>query len=362
MNEERSRREFVRDGTASLATLGTVGLAGCTGSLPVVGDDDGATLEQWLVDPSLGDILELDSDDEIERRDRSFGYVAPEAFFDNEEATDPYDTLAVGNESRGRVGASVTEIDWQLTQTVEYDGENAVGTTVDITILSGSFDLDDVEESLEQWADDEYGDDDDRDLSSEGEHESFDCYEIDGFGFAVRDDSVIEAVGGSGIDPVAVLEETIDARVNGDDRWTGDDAAALLDPLESGDQVDGTTFEPITLENTFESQYGNQYDSIDELPERQREQLEEQFDTRHEDWETGLTGMASSQEIGGETTDIVHVLLYDSEGNADAEAFRDHIDANRDIGDDWATLEDYSVSDEGRALVLTGTVRTRSLY
>ncbi|MDQ2049644.1 hypothetical protein RBH26_04020 [Natronolimnohabitans sp. A-GB9] len=368
MNGERSRRDFVRDGAAGLATLGAVGLAGCTGSLPVIGDDDGAALEQWLVDPSLGDILETDSDDEIddiERRDRSFVYIAPEAFVDNEEATDPYGghgALSIESESRSRAGVTATEIDWQLTQTVEYNGENTTGTAIDVTILSGSFDPDDVEESLEQWVDDEYGDDDDQELSSEGEYESFDCYEIDGLGVAVRDNSVIEATGGSLVDPVAALEATIDARVDGDDRWTDDDAEALLDPLESGATVSGNVSEPRTIENAFESQYGHRYDSIDELPEAQREQFEEQFDTEHDDWETGLMGEASSREIDGETTDIVDVLLYDSEGNADAEALRDHVEANRDVGDEWATLEDYSVSDEGRALVLTGTVRTRSLY
>ncbi|MFC6767746.1 hypothetical protein [Natrinema soli] len=53
------------------------------------------------------------------------------------------------------------------------------------------------------------------------------------------------------------------------------------------------------------------------------------------------------------------MFLYDSEGDADA--LSDHADSNRDVSDRWATLEDSSIDGSGRTLVLSGTVRTRSL-
>lgn len=376
MTEDISRRTLLRNGSAGLATIGIAGLAGCTSDLPIIGDDGGSgpDVEQWLVAPSFGDIV-----DQSELRDtfegaevedselgtRYFRSVVPEALFDNEDETNPYSTLETGSETRSRVGVSATDVEWQLVQglSFEYDysysyGERSNRAWLELATLSGSFDPDAIESNLERWADEEYGDDDEE-LSSEGSYEEFDCYEIDDMGFAVHEDYVIEVDGDSYVDAVAVLEAAIDARWSEENRWTDDeDAAELLSELEVDDTAGGSVFDPQTVDTAFEDRYGDQYDDIDDLPESQREDLEDRYD----DWETGMTAMGSSHAIDGGSTEIANVFVYESESNVDVEAVRDHVDANRDIGDRWATLEDYSVSADGRVAVLTGTVRTRSLF
>ena len=80
-----------------------------------------------------------------------------------------------------------------------------------------------------------------------------------------------------------------------------------------------------------------------------------------------ISGCTSSLPVVGDDASAIAADEFDGEtsdhheGDADSEALRDHVESNRNIGDRWGTMSDYSVSDEGRTLVLTGTVRTRAL-
>lgn len=100
-------------------------------------------------------------------------------------------------------------------------------------------------------------------------------------------------------------------------------------------------------------------ESIEDDVDRSLERIEDEIDI--EDWEDGLVGSIGSFEIGGETTELTTAFLYESESAADAEAFREHVDTNRDVGDRWGTLDDYEVDASDRVLAVSGTIRTRSL-
>lgn len=79
------------------------------------------------------------------------------------------------------------------------------------------------------------------------------------------------------------------------------------------------------------------------------------------DWEEGYIGDRRSLRFDGTTSDYTAVYLYESERDADPGALEDHVEANRDVGDEFATLEGYSISERGRVLVLSGSRRTRAL-
>lgn len=79
------------------------------------------------------------------------------------------------------------------------------------------------------------------------------------------------------------------------------------------------------------------------------------------EWLEGLVGSGSATTYDGSTSELTDVLTFESERDADADDFREYVAANRNLGDEYATLEDYSVTDHGRTLVLSGTVRTRTL-
>ncbi|SIR58859.1 hypothetical protein [Natronorubrum thiooxidans] len=381
MVDNLSRRNFIRNSSATALAVGSAGLAGCTSSLPIVGDDASAVaVDEWLVELSFTELFQDDDlNDEYEdatlethdQTDFTFDSVVPQAVFDNEEELVVYWPLEQGSDLRGKTGVPETDIDWQLSQHVawEYEfsytqttwgGEQTYNNTrtasADIGTLSGSFELETVEENLENWADDRYSSD--NDLSSEGEYEAFDLYQIEGQAFAVGDSHVIEASVDSALDPIAVVKAAIDARWNSDGNWAEtDDGETLLAQFDAGHLAEGEVHTPRSVDSILEEQYGGSAD----IPDSRRDDLEEQIEDDLDDWETGLTGTATAHEFDGETTALQEVFLYENEDDADPEALRDHVDSNRNIGNRWATISDYSVSDEGRTLVLTGTVRTRAL-
>ncbi|MFA9426620.1 hypothetical protein [Natronorubrum sp. A-ect3] len=381
MGDNISRRNFIRNGSTTALAVGTAGLAGCTSSLPVVGDDASAmAADEWLVDLSFTQLFQEDelnenyaeaTLEEYDQTDREFSSVVPQAIFDNEEELVVYWPLEQGLDLRAKVGVPETDLDWQLSQHVEweyeyshlhetrYDSQTIEETqtaSVDIGTLSGSFDPETVDETLERWVDDQHSGDED--LSKAGEHEGFELYEVGNLAFAVGDSHVIEADADTYLDPVAAVKAALDARWSSDGVWAEtDDGEALLAAFDSGHFATGEIHDPRTVDSRLEAQYGD----LEEIPESQRDELEERIEDSLDDWETGLTGTATAYEFDGETSDLHEVFLYEHEGDADPEALRDHVDSNRNIGDRWGTMSDYSVSDEGRTLVLTGTVRTRAL-
>ncbi|WP_436347988.1 hypothetical protein [Natronorubrum sp. FCH18a] len=363
--------------------MSSAGLAGCTSSVPIIGDGDGASgpaVENWLADLSFSALFDEDElsdeydDAELEESDQTgfeFNTVVPQAVFDNEEDLLLYWPLEQGSGLRSRAGVAATDIDWQLTQRVEWEyefsyTETAWGgeqtydeerqTSIEIGTVAGAFDPADVEDNLEDWAEDQAVDDEE--LSSEGEYEGFDLYEFETHAFGVSEEYVVEAAGGQYLDLLEALEVAIDVRTTSVGGWSEtDDGEALLAQFDSAHLAEGELHEPRSIESAIENQYGD----IDDMSDWQLEELEEEFEDRLDDWELELVGSASAYEFDGDTTDVQEVYLYESESDADADELRDHVESNRDIGDDWATIEDLSIDDEGRALVLSGRVRTRSL-
>lgn len=381
MSEDISRRNFLRTSSAGAAAVGLGGLAGCTSSLPVVGDGgaSGAAVDSWLVDLSFTDLFrddELSNDYESaelqsnEQRDRTFNAVVPEAVFDNEEELVYYWPLQQGSDRRSRAGVSASDLDWQLSQRVNYeftysydtgysDRERTEQQSVTVATFAGSFDPATIEENLNDWADGEFSEDSDDGLESAGEHEGFDLYETDRRAFGVSDEYVVEADGDSYLDATAALEAAIDAHVNADGRWSEtDDGEALFSSFDSGHLDDSTVHE--SAESRLKSRLGLGSDTdLDDLTDEELADQKESMDFN--DWEEELVGTATTYEFDGDSTDLRKIYLYENDGAADADTLDDYVDSNRDIGDEFATLEDYSIDTDGRTLLLTGTVRTRAL-
>ncbi|QRV14414.1 twin-arginine translocation signal domain-containing protein [Haloterrigena salifodinae] len=381
MSEDITRRNFLRTSSAGAAAVGLGGLAGCTSSLPFVGDGgaSSANVDSWLVDPSFTDLFQ---DDELandyqsaelqsnEQRNRTFNGVVPQAIFDNEEELITYWPLQQGSDRRSRVGVSASDLDWQLSQRVNYeftysystgysDRERTKRQSLTVVTFAGSFDPATIEENLNDWADDQFPEDSDNGLESAGEREGFDLYETDGRAFGVSDEYVVEADGDGYLDATAALEAAIDAHANADGRWSEtDDGETLLSSFDNGHMDDSTVHE--SAESRLKTQLGLPSDTdLGDLSDEELANRKKASDFG--DWEEGLVGTATAHEFDGDSTDLRKVYLYESEGAADADTLDDYVDSNRDIGDEFATLEDYSIDTDGRTLLLTGTVRTRAL-
>lgn len=384
MEEDISRRTVLRSGSAGLAAVSSAGLAGCTGSIPFLGDgDDGSSgppAENWLAAPAGTDLLDTEAlteqyadgtVDSSEETDRQFNAVVPDAVFDHEEELVVYWPLESGAAHRSRAGVAATDLDWELSQTVSWEFEvshtrqtwdgtttqtDTVESSVEYGLLAGSFDPASIEENLRDWVDDEYTEDDE--LSSEGDHEGYELYAIENWAFGVSEGYVVQADGGDYLDAVGAVEAAIDANASASGLWSEtDDGGAMLGEFSAGHMSNGSVHAPRTVETELERQYGD----LDNIPDSQRQDLEDRIEDQFDDWERGLTGTATTYEFDGDTSEFTEVFLYDSESDANADALSDHVDSNRDVSDRWATLEDSSIDGSGRTLVLSGTVRTRSL-
>lgn len=358
MGEDLSRRSLIRRGSTGIAAVGIAGLAGCTGSIPFVGGDDygGVPVGNWLVDPAFEDILDTEQSEQQNngfeisdstRTDADFRYVLPEPIFEYADELDGYQQLQGGSvaQLRSRVGVPASDLDWQLSQNLAWEweytrmqtqfGETSEVTaqqrsTVTIDTLGGTFEADAVEASLENWAGDN--------LSSEGEYEGYDFYEARSAAIGVGEETIIQITSDqSNIDHLTTLEIVIDANVDGSPRLTDDDDAnELLSQFDQGHINSG-----VLTEN-----------------------MEERFGTGSEEteWETGLIGRSRASSIDGESAEISAVFLYESERNAVADDVEAYVERHRDLNDEFATLEDYSVEENGRTVTVTGTVRTQAYF
>ncbi|WP_339102961.1 hypothetical protein [Haloterrigena salinisoli] len=374
MSDEISRRTVLRNGSAGALSLGIAGLAGCTSSIPFIGGGDDIELDSWLFTPSLSDVFDDEDADpqEVTETNKQFTALVPEAVYENEDELITHYLLSVGSDLRNKTGVAAVDTDWIITQSIDWEYELDSSSysrprsgIADVRIVAGDFDAGAVETDLEKWVDDEYngsggggygddGTDDETELEDAGSAPGFDLYEVENFAFGVSEDYLIEAE--TSLDAVAVVEAAIDAYENETGRWTeGDDGDKLLSELERGDYVSGELHRPRTVETRLED---NGYDDPDEASEEEREEAEEAID----DWESGLVGTTTTWNIDGDTTDIQGVFLYESDGDTDSDALSEHVDANRDYRQEWDTLEEYSISEAGRALVLTGVRRTRTLH
>ncbi|WP_306059504.1 hypothetical protein [Natronococcus wangiae] len=439
---ELSRRDFVRNGGAGIVALGAAGLAGCTSSLPGMGADGAGSdkVGSWLAEPALTDLLDDDYLTEeveefdiadVELSDREFDYTDVEAVFDNEEELVVYWPLEDETGVRDRTGIPAIDLDWQLSQQVNWEfsvesesggsvgGTDTASTELQISVLTGSFDPDEIETALENWADEQF---EDEGFSREGERDGYDRYAAGEYGFAVGTDHVIEVQTDPIVETTAAIEAVLDVRETGTNRWTDEEAVrdllgqAGVGHLSEGELHEAQNREKLLAEqieqrfgvetadtdelvaHRVEQRFGvattdidellehhvqNWYgvDDPDELSEREQERiradLEQEVESIEddvdrsleriedgidiEDWEDGLVGSIGSFEIDGETTELTTAFLYESGSAADVEALREHVDINRDVGDRWGTLEDYEVEESDRVLVVSGSVRTRSL-
>lgn len=370
MTEDISRRTLLRNGSAGAVTIGIAGLAGCTSSVPFIGGGDGSgpAVENWLFAPSFSDVLDNEpleaeyenpSIENSEEQNREFEYVVPERILENETELDTHSPIELGSEFRSRVGVPATETDWVLTQTIEWEfdvtyeswnGERTrqLSAGLPTTFLSGSFDTDGVVDALETWVEDNFADEES--LSDKGSQAGFDRYEVGDYAFGVHEESLIQVDASSEryLDPSAALEAAVDARDNGNSVWTDDeDSEKLLSLIESGDSVNGRLFRPFRAD-----------EYLDDPTDEQTEQFEDDV----EEWRIGLTGSGSTREIDGETTDFTQVFLYESEDDIDTNSFEEYVRRNRNYGEIYEFIEDYSIENDGRALILTGTMRSRAAF
>ncbi|MFC4438340.1 MULTISPECIES: hypothetical protein [Natrialbaceae] len=277
-----------------------------------------------------------------------------------------------------------------------------------------------AEDQFENETEDDEEDEDG--LSREGERDGYELYEAGEYGFAVGSDRVIEVQTESIIETTAALEAVLNGRETGTDRWTDDEEVQeLLDRAGVGHLSEGELHEPHNRETLIAEQIERQFgvetadadellahrieqrlgiattdvdelvdhqlrewygvDDPDEVPEEERERLRDDIEqdvasfeeevNRElesvedsidiEDWEDGLVGSIRSLEIEDETTELTEAFLYESASAADADALREQVDTNRDLDDRWATLSEYEVDASNRILVVSGSVRTRSL-
>ena len=389
-----TRREALRNGTAGLFAVGTAGLAGCTGSIPGVGSSyDGPTLENWLIEPSVSAAFDDDGAAEYwkeQREDdtsigqvlddvtvtgevtsREFYYIVPEAIFDHEEERSGLGRLAGGSSFRDTIGISEHDTDWYLRQRFDYEYEHEYSYAdendpepetsteeIQMEIVSASFDRDDVEYHLDRAIGrlDDEDDDVDIDLVNEGSYEDHELwvFEVDDGDveqrqavYAVGDSHVIEIAattehGGFSdddpptyIDTVDLLEQVLDARWHGDGRWVDtDDGTELLEQYETG------SWGGIT----------------EELTESDGDDTDD--DGSVAAWEDGLVGSVYAVDLDGSTSEYTQIYLYQNERNASVDDLRDHVETNQNRGSEFQHLEDISISEEGRVLVLTGTQPT----
>ncbi len=375
MGKNLSRRDLIRRGSTGITAVGIAGLAGCTGSIPFVGDDyDSAPIGNWLVNPNFEDILDTSQYEaqveefefsEATRSEVGFESAIPEAIFDNADELDDYGQLEDETVSllRSRVGAPASEIDWQLSQSITWEWEfthtqSSFGnqsvveeqSTADVIIdvIGGSFDPDEIEDTLESWAED--------DLSDEGQYEGFDFYEVFNAVYGVGNESIVQVTSNQedlgileydedGIDLLETLEIVIDANVEGADRLTEDDEANTL--LSQFDQSH------VNSGNLFDVDDSEETEDDDESPEDEDED---------NDWDTGLLGSTNAKAIDGQTTDVSIVYLFESERYAVADDVEEYVHRNRDIGGAFPTLEDYSVEEDGRTVTVSGTVQTQAYF
>lgn len=151
----------------------------------------------------------------------------------------------------------------------------------------------------------------------------------------------MRALGDAWVDSTALLGAALAARWEGSGdgaadgrRWADDaDAAALAEYRGTGQFIDRSVFPP--------------RDPPESRPDRA--------------WESGLVGTSRALDVDGETTALTEVHCYESESDADLERLRAHVDANRDVDDAYATLEEYSIERSGRVLIVTGTARTKAI-
>ncbi|MDJ1432007.1 hypothetical protein [Halostagnicola sp. A-GB9-2] len=359
MGEDLSRRDLIRHSSTGIAAVGIAGLAGCTGSVPFLSDEyDSVPIGNWLVDPTLEEILDTSQyEDRVEdfefsdgnRSEVSFESAVPEAIFDNADELDDYGPLEGGSVSRlrSRVSAPASEIDWQLTQSMTWDWEfthtqtsfgsqseatESQSSSISVDVIGGSFDPEEIEENLESWADDN--------LTDEGQYEGFDFYETFDAVYGVSGETIVQVTSDQGdIDLLETLEIVIDANVEGSYRLTDDDDAnELLSQFDQGHVNSGFLLE---------------FDDDSEETEDEQEE---------NDWRTGLLGGTSAESIDGQTTDVSTVFLFDLERYAVADDVEEYVRRNRDITDEFATLEDYSVEEDGRTVTVTGTVQTQAYF
>lgn len=299
----------------------------------------------------------------------AFRHVVPEGIYDNVDDLGTDYPVRRASDLRGRAGVAALDTDWALEQEAEWYYELSTSyrrrtATVDVQMVVGEFDTGTVVDNLEKWAEDQYGDNyDDEDneeaFESAGSEPGFELYEVEEFAFGVSEDLLIQSRGDYPVDPVAVVEEAIATHENETNLWTDDDhGGELLAEYDEGDYVFGELHRPETVEAKLERDYDE--GQRDNLDDENREEIEENYEEQIEDWESGLVGTTRSRSLDGDTIELHQVFLYETEGDTDSDALLKHVEANRDYNENWDTLEDYSISEEGRALILTGDVRARA--
>lgn len=284
-------------------------LTGCIGGVPLRGG--GAvtgSFWQWLHEP--GEVLDVDHYRVLS--------VDSSAFLDHEsELPDSaFDTI----ESTVEQFSDVVDLDFDETQ---YFYRTNVGE-----ILSGSLDVDDAEDELE-----------DADFDDETEHESYTIYvsadERQAVG--VNGEQAVRTRRSNPVTregPVDVLETMIDVSRGEEDRYrqSNDALNRLSAKVPTGALLQAETFDERRDTNvnsgTFE----------------------------------GSVASGSALSLNGETATGTWVVVFEDEGELDEDDLQDWTDEADDTGEVFDEYDDLSVSTDGRIATVSGTIDTDDLW
>jgi hypothetical protein len=301
MRTELTRRRLVQAGVG-LAVVGVGSTAGCTNPANLVG---GSSYEQWLHEPGV-----VSEDDDYDM-----------TFVDAKALENLEDELPSGMHSDFESYIENT------TDIVDRDADEIASfleTNVS-RVLTGSFDVEDIADHL----DDEGYDEEDDDYEGFMLYRSDDPYTPRGV-----------AVGGSAVvvvthpDPIDSLEELVQVSMGDEERYVeeNDEMKLLNNKLGGGMFVSARTHPERDDTNVAAGQFDHQLASGERI------------------------------RVNGSTSKHRWVRVLEESDDVDMDEVEDWVDETDDDGETFDQYEDVNLSKSGRAIVVDGTVDTDELF
>ncbi|WP_276252049.1 hypothetical protein [Haloarcula rara] len=300
-----TRRTMLRRSLATAGAGALVGAAGCSSIPNPLGGN--TPYANWLPVPD-----DISDDDHY-----SFTYLNLDDIESNEDELDDesFDT------SNFEGTWAPVDIDWEDVSGVTTIG---IGGFLGLggLIVEAEFDRDDAISDLE-----------DEDFEEDSEHEGYTLMlgPEESQAYAVGDGALVSAPASEG--DTGTVEAIVDAKTGNGDRYgdENDDMGELIDALGGGTIIDGRTM-----------------DEPDEA-----EPAEGTFDA--------MVASGQRAKINGESTDLKHVVVYESEDDVDTDDLEEWVTENDGDDGQFENLEDISYDSNGRKGIITGTGDTDEL-
>lgn len=291
------RREALKFGGA----IGALALAGCTSQVPIGGG--GSDYADWLYAP--GTVNDVDH--------YGFSWVRPATLDEHEDelAEDTFSSLErVADNVQDIVDIDLDEMEGLLRLNFEFPA-----------VITGSFDVEDLAEDLE-----------DADYDDEGDHEGFTIFlSSDEFAaVGVSDSAVIVAGPGASDDADEVVEIVIDTSLGEEDRYAeeSDDFAELERVLDVGEIAFGLTEEEADDTDVTIGRFEN------------------------------MVARGISWGVSPDVSNMQFVIVFEDEDDIDIEEVEEWIDETDSSGDTFDDVDDISVNQRGRSVEVTGQIDT----